>query len=315
MDNTSRQTNFQSGEFRQVLGTFATGVTVVTAMSSKGELAGLTANSFTSVSLDPPLILWCLANSSDNLGIFQTARYFAVNILAADQKDISTHFAKKQKHKFESVQYQSGRGGVPLLDGCVSWLQCRTITQYVVGDHHVFIGEVEQIDASGKEALLYHQGDYAMSLPLPDTDTPQTVTSRQYRSIEVDLYTLLVQAIQVYQEQFESKQLQLAGNKYEARLLMLLYEPGKHGIEDLSSKIQIPKSETESILADLATNGLIKSRSFEGGVELTASGREKARLLWNLAKQHETDALALLSKGQEDAFRDNLLRLIKWRHD
>ncbi len=89
-----REPNFQSGEFRQVLGTFATGVTVVTARSNTGELAGLTANSFTSVSLGPPLILWCLANSSDNLGIFQTAKYFAINILAADQKELSNHFAK-----------------------------------------------------------------------------------------------------------------------------------------------------------------------------------------------------------------------------
>ena len=160
MDTTSRQINFHSGEFRQILGTFATGVTVVTACSKTGELAGLTINSFTSVSLDPPLILWCLANSSDNLELFQTTKRFAVNILAADQKDISLHFAKRQKDKFDYLPYRTGLDGNPLLENCVSWLQCRTVAQYVAGDHTVFIGEVEQIESSGKDALLYHQGEY-----------------------------------------------------------------------------------------------------------------------------------------------------------
>ena len=135
MDTMTRQTNFQSSEYRQALGTFATGVTVVTAMSTTGELAGLTANSFTSVSLEPPLILWCLADTSDNLAVFQSAPYFAVNILAADQKEISDHFARRQKDKFVSIQYRAGKGGSPLLDGCVTWLQCRMISTHVAGDH------------------------------------------------------------------------------------------------------------------------------------------------------------------------------------
>ncbi len=153
-----------------------------------------------------------------------------------------------------------------------------------------------------------------MSLPLPDSSYHQDVSPQQNHAVN-NLYTLLAQATHVYQEQFESKQHQLADNKYEARLLMLLREPDLHNIENLSRKIQIPKSETESILTEMASDGLIIMRNHESDVELTASGQEKARLLWNLAKQHEADALALLSNGQADAFKDNLLKLIEWRHD
>ena len=107
MEKMTPQPPFQSGEYRQALGTFATGITVVTARSDTGELVGLTVSSFTSVSLDPPLILWCLSNSSDSLSVFQNAGYFAVNILAADQQDLSRHFARKQKDKL-SPGYNAG---------------------------------------------------------------------------------------------------------------------------------------------------------------------------------------------------------------
>ncbi len=314
MDTMTRQTNFQSGEYRQALGTFATGVTVVTAMSKNGELAGLTANSFTSVSLDPPLILWCLANTSDNLAVFQTAPYFAVNILAADQKDISNHFARKQRDKFQIVSYRAGKGGAPMLDGCVTWLQCRTVSQYVAGDHHVFIGEVEQIETSGREALLYHQGSYAMSLPLPDNSSREEVAPAEDSSDRNNLYSLLVQAIHTYQERFEARQNELVDNKYEARLLILLNETGQHDAGQLSRKIQIPKTETESILGNLQTRGLVDviGNINDGKVELTAAGVEKSVMLWKLARQHEADALALLGSNQGRTFRSHLQRMIDW---
>ncbi len=308
----TRQPQFQSGEFRQALGTFATGVTVVTASSDTGELAGLTANSFTSVSLDPPLILWCLSNSSDSLPVFQKTGYFAVNVLAADQQDLSRHFARKQKDKFFSVNYRKGKGGAPLLDGCVTWLQCRAVNHYLAGDHHVFIGEVEQIETSGKEALLYHQGSYAMSLPLPDSNSNEALSPPKETAARSNLYSLLVQAIHIYQERFEARQNEVVDNKYEARLLILLNEPGNHDAGELSRKIQIPRTETESILADMQTRGLLTIASDGGAVALTGAGADKAVILWELVRQHETYALGLLGPNQAQTFRKNLQRLIDW---
>jgi len=314
MDTMTRQINIQSADYRQALGTFATGVTVVTAMSATGELAGLTANSFTSVSLDPPLILWCLGNTSDNLAVFQSAPYFAVNILATDQKEISNHFAKRQKDKFVSMHYRTGKGGAPLLDGCVTWLQCRMIARHEVGDHHVFIGEVEHLETTGRETLLYHQGSYAMSLPLPESASGKVTTSDQDQNSGEDLYTLLVQAIHTYQERFESRQHQYAANNYEARILLLLREQGRHALDDLSRKIQLPRAEIEAILLQLEHQGqLIINREGEGNnVLLTEAGNKNASMLWTLARQHESDAMAVLGKGRADAFRTGLRRLIHW---
>ncbi len=311
MEKMTHQPPFQSGEYRQALGTFATGITVVTARSDTGELVGLTANSFTSVSLDPPLILWCLSNSSDSLAVFRNAGYFAVNILAADQQDLSRHFARKQKDKFVSINYRSGNAGAPLLDGCVTWLQCRVVNSYLAGDHHVFIGEVEQLETTGKEALLYHQGSYAMSLPLPDSTTGKGLTPPEETGTKSNLYTLLVQAIHTYQERFEARQNEVVDNKYEARLLILLNEPGHHDAGELSRKIQIPRTETEAILVDMQTRGLLNIKG-EGSVTLTGPGLDKAVILWELVRQHEKDALALLGGNQAQTFRKHLQRLIDW---
>lgn len=310
----TRQINIQSADYRQALGTFATGVTVVTATSSTGELAGLTANSFTSVSLDPPLILWCLGNTSDNLAVFQNAPYFAINILAADQKEISNHFAKRQKDKFVSMQYRTGKGGAPLLDGCVTWLQCKMIARHEVGDHHVFIGEVEHLETSGRETLLYHQGSYAMSLPLPESGSNMDTTADPEQGIEEDLYTLMLQAIHTYQERFESRQHQYAATNYEARVLLLLREQERHALDELSRKVQLPKVETEAILLQMEHQGmLIIGRNSDGiYVMLTEAGKNNATMLWKLARQHEADALGVLGKGQAEAFRRGLRRLIQW---
>jgi flavin reductase (DIM6/NTAB) family NADH-FMN oxidoreductase RutF len=314
MDTMTRQLNFQSADYRQALGTFATGVTVVTAMSASGELAGLTANSFTSVSLDPPLILWCLGNTSDNLAVFQTAPYFAVNILAADQKEISNHFAKRQKDKFVSMPYRTGKGGAPLLEGCVTWLQCRMTARHEVGDHHVFIGEVEHIETTGRETLLYHQGSYAMSLPLPESAASTDTTADSAQGTEEDLYSLLLQAIHTYQERFESRQHQYAANNYEAKILLLLREQDRHALDELSRKVQLPRVETEAVLLQMEHQGLLIIGRDGNGiyVMLTEAGMKNAVMLWKLARQHESDALAVLGKGQAYGFRRGLRRLIQW---
>jgi len=304
------------GDFRKALGTFATGITIVTAISDAGEPVGLTVNSFTSVSLEPPLILWCLANTSDNLQVFQKAEYFAVNILAANQYDLANHFAKRQKDKFDSLKYRIGMGNVPLIDDCVTWLQCRKTTHTLAGDHHVFIGEVERIETTEKDALLYHQGAYAMSLPLP---VKSVVTNKLQISEQGqgDLYTLLIQAVHNYQEKLESRQHQLVQDKYEARLLILLLEPAGHTVDDLSHKIQLPLTETTAILLHMQHKGFIISelQQAHANIILSNAGRNLAELLWNLVKQHESDAMALMDQYEGINFKLGLLKLSGWGNE
>ena len=308
--------SFQSAQFRQTLGTFATGITVISAEAIDGEMAGVTANSFTSVSLEPPLILWCLATSADSLEIFKSASYFAVNILSSTQKEISDHFAKKQTNKFKPIKYTPGKGGAPLIADCVAWFQCRVTEKHEIGDHWVFVGEVEEFTSTNKEALLYHHGTYAISLPLPESEQTQNVTIHENRFSDESLYSLLLQAIHAYQERFEARQNQYAKNHYEARILSLLRETAGMDINILGQKIQVPKAEIAGILEDLKNRDLIMISDINTGgfsvVKLTETGVERAEKLWELARQHEADVLALFRKGGVDNFRQNLIQLIKW---
>lgn len=153
---------FDTRQFRQALGAFATGVTIVTTRDRDGNDVGLTVNSFNSVSLEPPLVLWSLARSSAQLlTAFTEAEYFTVHILAADQEALSNLFASRGVDKFAGLDVQRGVGDVPLLAGCTARFQCRTAHRYAGGDHEIFLGEVVAFENTECAPLLFHAGRYA----------------------------------------------------------------------------------------------------------------------------------------------------------
>ncbi|MCI0996494.1 flavin reductase family protein, partial [Pseudomonas corrugata] len=158
-----QNTHFDPKEFRRTLGTFTTGVTIITTRTADGTPIGLTANSFNSVSLDPPMVLWSLAKTSRSLEAFTVAEHWAVHILAVDQESLSDRFAKSSEDKFAGVQVQSGIGDTPLLSGCSSRLQCKTLFQYEGGDHIIFVGEVLDLDRNEIPPLVFHAGNCAMA--------------------------------------------------------------------------------------------------------------------------------------------------------
>ncbi len=153
--------DFDCRAFRDALGSFATGIAVVTACAPDGGFVGLTINSFNSVSLDPPLVLWSLDLASPSLEAFRTASHYAVNILAADQEALSQRFATRTPDKFGDLDLCTGVGGVPLLHGCCAWFECANETQYPGGDHVIFLGRVERFTGEpGRAPLIYHGGRY-----------------------------------------------------------------------------------------------------------------------------------------------------------
>ena len=162
---TTQKTVLDPREFRQVLGTFTTGVTIITARGEDGTPAGVTANSFNSVSMDPPLVLWSLAKKSNSLAIFSSATHWAVHILAHDQDSLSGHFARSISghEKFTDVAFESGLGNAPLLSGCTARLQCRTTNIYDGGDHIILVGEVLTFDKSDTPPLVFQRGSYAIA--------------------------------------------------------------------------------------------------------------------------------------------------------
>jgi flavin reductase (DIM6/NTAB) family NADH-FMN oxidoreductase RutF/DNA-binding IclR family transcriptional regulator len=161
----SATTKFDSRELRQVLGSFVTGVTVITTLDAAGKPHGLTANSFSSVSLDPPLILWSQSLTAPSHPVFRDAERFVVNILADDQVDISNKFARGGADKFAGCDVGEGLGGVPLIRGSAAHLECRRIQTFPGGDHVVFLGQVERIERSGRQPLVFGGGRYLVAQP------------------------------------------------------------------------------------------------------------------------------------------------------
>lgn len=145
---------------RRALGCFATGVTVVTTRDGDGALRGLTANSFSSVSLDPPLVLWSLAQRSPSLAAFAAAGHFAVNVLGAGDATISRHFASHHADKFIGIAHTDGLAGCPLLTAAIAVFECRTETVLPQGDHTIFIGRVSRATWRDGEPLIFSNGDY-----------------------------------------------------------------------------------------------------------------------------------------------------------
>jgi len=147
-------------DFRNALGTYATGVTIITAADGEGKPHGLTCNSFASVSLNPPLVLWSLVIYSRNMRVFQNASHFAVNVLGSSQHALADKFAQPSSRKFEGADWKPGLGGAPLLAGSVANFECRTVDRYYGGDHVIFLGAVEAYSYNRDEALLFSRGKY-----------------------------------------------------------------------------------------------------------------------------------------------------------
>ncbi len=159
--------SFSTREFRSALGMFATGVTIITTRAADGSPIGLTANSFNSVSLEPPLVLWSLSRAAASLAAFCDGTHYAINVLAADQKDLAERFAVKGGERWRGVECLQGAGGAPLIAGSAATFECFNRSRYEEGDHVIFVGEVERCtQREGATPLLFHGGRFYTEHPL-----------------------------------------------------------------------------------------------------------------------------------------------------
>jgi flavin reductase (DIM6/NTAB) family NADH-FMN oxidoreductase RutF len=152
--------DFDNHHFRQALSQFATGVTVITTRLADGTFLGLTASSFNSVSLDPPLVLWSLNNSAQSMPVFSGNSHYVINVLSADQVTLAAQFSSRMDNRFEGVDFHLSRTGHPILNGVSAWFECHNRSRYPEGDHVIFVGEVEQCEFEQQAPLVYHNGDY-----------------------------------------------------------------------------------------------------------------------------------------------------------
>jgi flavin reductase (DIM6/NTAB) family NADH-FMN oxidoreductase RutF len=151
-------------DFKRAAGSFVTGVTVVTVRDDEGKLRGFTANSFTSVSLDPPLVLVCLHRGAPSLRAFRAGRGFTINVLSADQEWISRHFARTTADKFAAIPYQLGVTGSPNIQGCLAHIDCTLETSYDGDDHEILIGRVRSVASGEGSPLMFHRSRYLRAL-------------------------------------------------------------------------------------------------------------------------------------------------------
>ena len=155
------QPNFSALQFRASLAMFATGVTIVTARTPAGALIGLTANSFNSLSLSPPLVLWSLSQAAGSMPALSTGSHYAINVLAADQKALAERFAGRRDDRWAGVAYTEGASGAPLISGAAASFECFNRSRYEEGDHVIFVGEVERCNHQpGAAPLLFHGGRF-----------------------------------------------------------------------------------------------------------------------------------------------------------
>jgi 3-hydroxy-9,10-secoandrosta-1,3,5(10)-triene-9,17-dione monooxygenase reductase component len=152
--------DFNTNDFRNALGSFATGVTVITALGKNGQKVGMTANSFNSVSLDPALVLWSIGRDSNCFEDFIAAEAYAIHILSEDQQELSNLFAQTGSDRFAGLETTEGLSGVPLLSNYSTCFQCRIEHQYEGGDHVILVGKVLEFSDNGSKPLIFHRGGY-----------------------------------------------------------------------------------------------------------------------------------------------------------
>ncbi|WP_426139512.1 p-hydroxyphenylacetate 3-hydroxylase reductase component [Pseudomonas sp. DWP3-1-2] len=305
------ETTFDPRAFRRALGNFATGVTVVTAATASGRKVGVTANSFNSVSLDPPLVLWSIDKRSNSHEVFEQASHFAVNVLAADQIDLSNNFARPKEDRFAEIEFESGQGGSPVFADCSARFHCEKYQQVDGGDHWIMIGKVVAFDDFGRSPLLYHQGAYSMVLPhtrMTKRDESQPPSSHFQGRLSHNLYYLMTQAVRAYQSSYQPRQLSTGLRTSEARMLMVLESDAGLSVNDLLREVAMPVREIDEAVANLKRKGLVNDD--DSRVRLTAAGIEQTEDLWAIAREQQDKVFADFSPEQIDTFKAVLKQLI-----
>ena len=312
---TISDTGFDPRVFRRALGNFATGITIVTACSPTGEKVGVTANSFNSVSLDPPLVLWSVDKRSHSHAVFATASHFAVNVLAADQIELSNHFARPQDDKFAGVGHDAGLGGAPLLPNCAARFQCERYQQLDGGDHWILLGKVVAFDDFGRAPLLYHQGAYSMVLPHPRAPRKGEAAAEpgamHGRLMSSNLFYLMVQAVNAYQASYGPKQLSTGLRTSEARMLMVLEDSAQLDLVALQREVAMPTREIVEALTNMRRKGLVTETA--AGYTLTEAGRAQTEALWDISRRQQQAVFAGVSAEELETFK-KVLRVVMAAH-
>jgi len=301
-------------EFRGALGAFATGVTIVTTRDKDGHDVGLTANSFNSVSLEPPMVLWSLGKTALSLKAFADAKYFAVHILSIDQDALSSRFAKSGGDKFVGLAVGRGHGEAPLLDGCSARFQCRTAFQYDGGDHVIFVGEVVAFDHSGRPPLIFHGGRYGAVIKTMGAAQPEPRTATEGGFGEDFLGYLLGRAhYQFFARMRPELERRALREEEYTDILSILSLRDNLTVAELNALVEFTGYHvTPEAVASLEARGLLaRDSQADPRVSLTAQGRRTVIELVAIAKAIEADAEVDLDQSERLVLRRLLKKVLR----
>lgn len=283
--------------FRRALGQYPTGITIVTASDGTRHV-GVTANSFASVSLDPPLVLWSIDRKSTSLATFMEASHFAINILSDAQTALSTRFSRSSEEKFQGVDWHAGHGNAPLLAGAVVHLQCRREQEYDGGDHVIMVGRVEQYARYEADPLLFAKGRYAIAVDAPVAPATRAGGDPASQGGDADEPTLLQSLLRAYEgisaklhTHRETEGLTLN----QSRALALLARGRAESIAHVMRDALLGQSAAEDSIANLVERKLATADA-EGGFSITPLGRETSVRLRRKVREIEAQLVARISE-------------------
>jgi len=299
--------------FRSALGTFTTGVTIITTVDEEDNPVGLTVNSFNSVSLDPPLVLWSLAKNSLSQSSFKKCLHWNVHVLSTDQESLSGKFATRGEDKFTGITLDEGISKAPLLQNCTARFQCRTASTYDGGDHIIFIGEVLAYDQSERPPLVFQRGQYAIAALKPREEVQLAASPPPECSYTEDLLGYLLGRAH-YQMLFALKKLLDTQTLDELSffILSVLSINDNLSIDKINKYISYTgKIADEEFMQELESQQLVAKESIqkESRYVLTAEGREVSLQQIALAKAVEEDLTDRLGEGDTQALKLLLKRL------
>ncbi|HEV7326142.1 MAG TPA: flavin reductase [Bosea sp. (in: a-proteobacteria)] len=299
--------------FRKCLGQFATGVTVVTAEVG-GERFGVTANSFSSLSIDPPLIMWAIGRNSRSFEAFKAARHFAVHILSAGQIATSQCFSSSRTDKFSGIPNAPGKTGAPTLEGALGLIECRTENIIEAGDHVLIIGHVVHFVQGEGEPLVFSQGRYGLAVDHPElkVDGPGAPENSGVAdpSEAALFFRLMFGAFHALFDSFDAHRRAEDITPVELRALVGIYEVPDSGMQDLLRRMHLTPAEAQDAVADLLERGDI-CQSLDGKMRVTQQGRLRRRAVAARESQFEGEQLDGLPTHEIAATRKLLNRLIR----
>ena len=312
------QQGFDSNRFRQALGAFTTGVTIVTTRDGAGSDVGVTANSFNSVSLSPPMVLWSLARSSTTLASFLAARSFAVHVLANDQHALATRFARKGADRFAGLHPRRGLDGIALLEQCAARFECRTAFQYEGGDHVIFVGEVLEFEHNEHEPLVFKRGRFALEEPKRPASSHERATQALVREGAFGEDFLLYLLGRAYHQLYARLRPQIAQRHLDdAQYLALSLLGVREGrsIEQLDALLAYTGTritpQVGQRLCELGLTELDTAHGQPSRLLLTEAGRRTVIELLAVAGAASTDAEKSLDPSQSRLLRQLLAHLVE----